>query len=172
MVIQSIEKDVGRQLALLNNSPTYVSTKPCKRGHVSARRTKSCACIECEKLVHTDAYYDKYRTDDVAIIRQFTALRLKARHRNIPFTITLDEIDKPEFCPILGIKLNYGWSCDRGGKKHQDKSKASFDKIIPELGYVSGNVKIISLEANRLKSNLTADIAKKIAEYIEGNNNG
>jgi len=161
-------KDIGRQLALQNGSPTYISSKPCKRGHTSERRTKTCICIECEKLTHIDAYYDKYRTPESSFTGQFTSLKLKAKHRNIPFDITLDDIDKPEFCPILGIKLNYGWSCERGGKKHQDKSKCSFDKIIPELGYIKGNVRIISLEANRLKSNLTADVARKIADYIEG----
>jgi hypothetical protein len=46
------------------------------------------------------------------------------------------------------------------------------DKIIPELGYVKGNVRIISTLANTMKSNATKDqlltFAKNIESYMNG----
>jgi hypothetical protein len=159
--------NISRRSALQHNLPTYTSKKPCKRGHLSERRTKTSACLACEKDLHLTGYYDKYRTDENSIRLQFTSLRLKAKSQGIPFDIELDDIDKPEFCPILGLKLNYGWSNKPGEKRNQDKSKAVFDKVIPELGYIKGNVFMISHEANRLKSNMSSEIARKIATYIE-----
>jgi hypothetical protein len=46
------------------------------------------------------------------------------------------------------------------------------DKIIPELGYVKGNVRIISTLANTMKSNAIKDqlltFAKNIESYMNG----
>ena len=55
--------------------------------------------------------------------------------------------DRPAFCPILGIPINYevyGLECS-----------ASLDRIDSGLGYVDGNVRWVSTRANRLKSNAT-----------------
>lgn len=68
----------------------------------------------------------------------------------------------PELCPILGIKLRHAV----GEKTGQDCSP-SFDRVKPEFGYVTGNVRIISFRANRIKSNGTAEEHRKIAAYIE-----
>jgi hypothetical protein len=72
----------------------------------------------------------------------------RAKHRakllNLPFDLTPDDITIPERCPLLGIVLK------------PEKTKArwcapSLDRIIPELGYVKGNVMVVSQRANVLK---------------------
>ena len=68
----------------------------------------------------------------------------------------------PDYCPILGIKL------ELNNKTTADNSP-SFDKVLPERGYVKGNVQIISYKANRLKSNMSIEDFKKFIEYIENN---
>lgn len=87
-----------------------------------------------------------------------------AKHRakvlGIPFSIEYKDLIIPEYCPILGIKLN---------QEDFRDSTASLDKIIPELGYVPGNIAIISLMANRIKQEGTAEQHRRIADYIEGN---
>jgi len=65
---------------------------------------------------------------------------------------------------VLGIKLNYGWS---GKSGPCDNTKASFDKVIPELGYVPGNVFIISWRANKLKNNMSITELEKILTYMK-----
>lgn len=53
----------------------------------------------------------------------------------------------PEFCPIFPhIRLDYAQGSDR-------RLWASVDRKVPELGYVSGNVWVISMAANTWKSN-------------------
>jgi hypothetical protein len=43
----------------------------------------------------------------------------------------------------------------------------SLDKIIPSLGYVKGNVAVISWKANVMKSNLSIDMLESILSYIK-----
>jgi hypothetical protein len=75
----------------------------------------------------------------------------------IPSNLTLEDLVIPKFCPILGIELEVG------GKD----SSPSIDRIFPQLGYVKGNVQIISMRANRIKADSTPDELKKVADYMQ-----
>lgn len=82
----------------------------------------------------------------------------------IPFDqefMTEENLPVPEYCPVLRIRLqeNYG--------KRQDSSP-SIDRVIPERGYVRGNVAVISWRANKLKSDGSSDEHRKIADWING----
>jgi hypothetical protein len=71
--------------------------------------------------------------------------------------------------PVLGLKLNYACSETKDGKQTRDPAKASIDKLIPELGYVPGNVFIVSWRANNLKSNSTIEELEKVLDYMKRN---
>lgn len=144
----------------------YYTGKPCKHGHLSNRLTSNCICTQCSREIYQPADRDRYRNGNT-LVRQFGTRINSARKAGIPCSITFEEIDQPTHCPILGIKLNYEWS----GSHCRDPAKATFDKIIPELGYVSGNVKIISWKANRMKNDMTLHELKLIMEYIQENFN-
>lgn len=80
--------------------------------------------------------------------------RARAKKNNLPFNITIEDIVIPEFCPILEIKLErkeYG----KGGSFQ--RNSPSLDKIDPKLGYVKGNVIVISMKANVMKNNATKE---------------
>lgn len=78
----------------------------------------------------------------------------RAKRFGIPFNLTIADIHIPEFCPIFPyIKLEDG----HGRGYLRKDSIPSLDKIIPEKGYVQGNVWVISWKANRLKSNATLE---------------
>ena len=64
-------------------------------------------------------------------------------------------------CPVFNIKLNTG----------NRLNSPTLDRIDNNLGYVKGNIKIISSKANRLKNNGTLEEFKKIIDYIEKNTN-
>jgi hypothetical protein len=83
----------------------------------------------------------------------------RAKRNDILFTIQPSDIVIPEFCPILGIKLETG---HRGFFENSP----SLDRIHPEFGYVIGNIMVMSLRANRIKSNATPDEIRKIAEWF------
>lgn len=65
----------------------------------------------------------------------------------------------PEYCPILGIKLDY----ETNGRQ---ENSPSFDRLDPTKGYISGNVQIISWRANRIKNDGSAEEHQKIANYL------
>lgn len=89
-------------------------------------------------------------------------LRNRAKQLNLPFDLEKSDLIIPEFCPILEIPIAI---------RHENKANCvSWDRIIPELGYVKGNVRAISLKANLMKSNATFEelqlFAVNIIKYI------
>lgn len=99
------------------------------------------------------------RTERQYINRKIINIKGKCRKEGVPCNITVDDFTVPEFCPVLGIKME--WSGDlRDGTP-------SFDRFDPDAGYVKGNVNVISLKANRLKSNATIDDLKAIVAWME-----
>jgi hypothetical protein len=102
------------------------------------------------------------RTRIADVRRQMlSAAKSRAKAQHLPFNLTLEDLGPlPEYCPVLGIPL------DNGSGIHYDGSP-SLDKIIPKLGYVRGNVLIVSMRANRLKSDATVAELRQMAEFYE-----
>lgn len=78
-------------------------------------------------------------------------LKTSSKKRSIMFDMKPEDLlvdgKLPEFCPIFPhIKLDYAAGPDR-------RIWASVDKIVPILGYTTGNVCIISMAANCWKDN-------------------
>ena len=83
--------------------------------------------------------------------------KYRAKIKGYPCTICSDDIVVPTHCPILGIPLIYSVG------KVSDNSY-SLDKIIPELGYVAGNVIIMSKLANTMKNSASKEMLLKFCE--------
>lgn len=112
-------------------------------------------CRECEKLYRQinkekisqkkmEYYTKNYEKQLLKFAKQ------RAKKKNLPFDITEQDINIPEKCPVLGIPLF------KGDGVMIDNSP-NLDRIIPELGYVQNNVRVISQKANRIKSNATLE---------------
>ena len=91
-------------------------------------------------------------------------VKQRARLHNLPCDITIDDIIIPDECPLLGTKL-----------VHHDKpgcypDSPSVDRKVPKLGYVRGNVWVISGLANRIKTNATPEqimlLATNLKEHL------
>lgn len=93
----------------------------------------------------------------------FTRKRNSCRPRGIKFTITFAELDFPDVCPVLGLRLSY--AKPRGSKNRVEENAPTFDRIDPSKGYISGNVLIVSWRANRIKNDGTPDEHAKIAKF-------
>lgn len=89
-------------------------------------------------------------------------LKSRANRIGLPFNITKEDLTVPTYCPILGLKLE-----DTRGKRRTDNTW-SVDRIIPELGYVKGNVVVVSWRANRLKNDATLEELEKIYKFYKG----
>lgn len=106
-------------------------------------------------------YYELLKSSRPEIL-----LLRSAKHRskvnNLPINITVEDIIIPEYCPILKIKLE----CSKG---NASKNSPSLDKIIPELGYVRGNIQVISNLANTMKWDANFKELVNFAEWINEN---
>lgn len=89
--------------------------------------------------------------------------RARAKKLGIPFDLDESDIIIPELCPILGIRLILGTGFETTGRDNSP----SLDRVIPDLGYVKGNVRIISKKANTIKGFGTIEEHKKVIEYME-----
>lgn len=85
----------------------------------------------------------------------------RAKKKNLPFNLREEDIVVPSICPILGIPLETG-----NGKGLQSNSP-SLDRIIPEKGYVKGNIIVISNKANMMKYNATPEEMIKMGEFAK-----
>ena len=74
----------------------------------------------------------------------------RARRLGIEFTIKPEDVKIPTHCPLLGIPIFRG-------SRTAKRNSPSLDRINNDLGYIPGNVWVISLRANTLKSNATAE---------------
>jgi len=88
------------------------------------------------------------------------AAKKRANYKNIPFDLSLEDIVIPDVCPVLGIILEHG----DGVLKD---TSPTLDRISPELGYVRGNIIVISYKANRIKNNGTPEEVMKVAQWMQ-----
>ena len=86
--------------------------------------------------------------------------RRRSKKYGYKFDLKLEDIETPELCPVYGLKLQYNETTSR------DLS-ASLDRIVPNKGYVKGNVVIISGIANRHKSDMTEYQLKQVLGYVQ-----
>lgn len=100
----------------------------------------------------------KHRTDPRTSM--LSNARVRAKAQGVPFDLTLDDFVVPKVCPAMGIDLFVGGTtCP---------NSPTLDKIKPELGYVPGNVVVVSHMANRIKSNATPEQLLRVASYYGG----
>lgn len=90
----------------------------------------------------------------------FNDAKKRAKKKCLDFTITLDDIIIPAVCPVLGIQLF------RGDGKQSDNSP-SLDRINNNVGYIPGNVRVISYRANTIKSSSTVEELLLIIAYMQ-----
>lgn len=159
----------------------YFTGVPCLRGHISERAAHNGQCLGCAKIASqangqkrvkqglARAYYEKQRTESPEKIMLMSA-KNRARKTGCPCRISAQDIrdvwPKDGMCPVFGIRLKHNY--DSAGS-HSPVSP-SLDKIKPELGYVVGNIVVMSMMANRIKNDITdPEIFRKIANWIERN---
>lgn len=124
--------------------------------------TKSCGCYKIEKaranIKHGLASID-HNGKKAQVYRMLAAAKHRAKKKNIPFSLKIEDIKIPDFCPVLGIPIK------------KDNNKFSFDSptidcLIPELGYTKENVSIISFRANLIKNDASLQEIEKLYNWL------
>ena len=103
-------------------------------------------------------------TKEGHVYKIFHARKHFAKKNNIEFKLTFEDVLAlaTDECPILNIKLSW---CQQN--KRQTENSPTLDRILPEKGYVLGNVSWISNRANRIKNDGTAEEHLKISQFID-----
>ena len=112
-------------------------------------------CKDCHNASHKERMGGK-----PVEYRLWVGARSRARAKGLPFDLEVDDIRVPLVCPVYGVPLEIA-------EGSTGDFSPTLDKIIPERGYVKGNVQVISWRANRLKSNGTLDDFKAIVRWLE-----
>lgn len=105
---------------------------------------------------------DAYRKHIVR--RLVDGARLRAKKRGLVFSVTVDDVKavmpSDNRCPITGDIFEFG--VGKVGPRSM-----SLDRINPNLGYISGNIAIISFLANTMKNDcVDPQIFLRLAEYL------
>jgi len=94
--------------------------------------------------------------------RIFTQAKKRAKLNNLDFDIELLDIIVPKFCPVLGLKLE-------PANHHANNNSPTLDRINSKLGYVKGNIRVISWRANKLKNDGVLEEFECIVKYMKDN---
>lgn len=87
-----------------------------------------------------------------------------ASRKNLPFNLEISDIVIPEVCPVLGIPIVLP---EIGGRRRYSGAP-SLDRKDNNLGYIKGNVFVVSWRANRLKNDSTLAELEALVRYMRG----
>ncbi len=121
------------------------------------KRAHSCGCERGVNDRNRKAY--GLRKTHFFEYRLLCYARRNSKRRGEECSLELEDIVIPEYCPLLGIKL------DTSSGSKQDTSP-SVDRIDSSKGYTRENVWIISQRANRIKNNSTIEELRMIYEGL------
>lgn len=186
---------ITRKEAICLNLKTYFTGKECVHGHVAERWVSTMCCTMCvaekaktwrqNNAEHRRKYrreWNKNNPDKIKNTRKkfqpkanilrkearlkkpitfmIYAAKARAKLSNVPFNLSVDDITMPDTCPVLGIPLIMS-------EGHQTDNSPTLDRLVPSLGYVKGNVLVVSAKANRIKNDATLVELKQVVSFYE-----
>jgi len=93
----------------------------------------------------------------------FHLAKQRAKKGGFEFSLSKEDIVIPTVCPVLGIELR----ANTGGKSPADNSP-TLDRIHPKIGYIKGNIIVISALANRIKSSANHRQILSVGRWLKG----
>ena len=137
----------------IQNSPERLT----RRNELRKLRRENDEYRLARNLKDTETRHNNEDSIKKALVR---AAKARAKKKGIPFDITIEDFILPEKCPLLEIPLTVGYGSSQ-------ENSYSLDKIIPDLGYVKGNVWVISNKANMIKNNASLEELKLLVKNLE-----
>lgn len=115
-------------------------------------------CRQCENKRRKKSY------DNNPITRMLMNAKARCRKYGFEFNLEYNDIIIPDKCPLLNVPFELG-------TKDNYSFSPTIDRIDSSKGYIKDNVKVISMLANRMKSNATKEqcfqFAKNIIKYYD-----
>lgn len=103
---------------------------------------------------------DPREQKEIAMKRMLAGAKARARDKGLSFNLHYDDVAIPNLCPVLKIPLI------PSSDGHSNNSP-SLDRMIPYLGYTKGNVRVISMKANRIKTDANSIELALVLEYVK-----
>jgi len=156
----------NKERILLGRKDYYQENKDdlLKRNKINYEKNKE------NYLEYKKDYYNEHREHYIQLSRDdrknnpekylWKAAKKRSKEKNLPFNLEVKDIIIPDTCPVFGFLL------ETGNIEERDNSP-SLDRIFPKLGYVKGNVQVISFKANSLKRDGCIEDFEKIIDYIK-----
>lgn len=135
-------------------SAAYYAPNKEKRLEASRRRRSTEQGRERERA------WQRNRRRTNPLPRMLLEAKARAAQKGLAFSLTVEDLEIPEVCPVLGIPL-------RMGEGQRADHSPSIDRVDSSRGYEPGNVRVISWRANRLKNDATLDELRAIVAYME-----
>lgn len=148
------EYGIKNRESILANKKEYAANNKEK---ISVYRKKYYEENKPEFIASQRAYY---ATDIGRRVKICAKAKERAKKDGLEFSITIEDIPLPEFCPYLGIKLTH----DLG--QGQKFSNSSIDRINNTKGYIPGNVRIISRLANSMKTSSSREEREAFSKAV------
>lgn len=143
-------------------------TRVCKRCGTSFERKVRTAQVYCSTKCRRAAN-NSYQSQNMQRwhkenphVSMLRTLKHRAKKKGLEFNITKEDLVIPEYCPILGIKIESNVGKGSGGKMNSP----SVDRIDNNLGYIKGNVWVISQLANAMKSQANPEQLVAFAKWV------
>ena len=177
-----------RKEAVRAGAMRYYTGQPCRNGHVAERYVKGTKCIVCvgnyrdewrrnnpeRFLITRKAYHRTTEAKQGALRRKWenpkrhwasaalSRAKIRALETGIAFELTHKDVYDiiPDVCPIFGIEFTFF------GNGRLSQESPSLDRIKPELGYVPGNIAVISQKANQIKSAYTSKEIYAVGDWL------
>ena len=139
-----------------------------KAGHRRRKLAAGCDPVALENRARYKESKKEWRltTERIVfdkIVRMHTSAKHRAKRKGLNFNITVNDLLNlyVDECPIFKTKLN--WEHRGNGASHDSPS---LDRKVPSLGYIKGNLWIISHRANTIKSDATPEELIAVADAM------
>jgi hypothetical protein len=90
-------------------------------------------------------------------------MRDRAKAKGVLFDVSAAYLESitPDTCPVFGTAFSFI------NNVKMTSDSPSVDRLRPELGYVGGNIVVVSMRANAIKSAFTSAEVLKVAQWME-----
>lgn len=123
----------------------------CPRCHklrdLARFRRQARVCRFCDRVARRERYECLSQE-----ARLLYSARKRAKKKGLEFNLALEDIVIPERCPVLGIPM----------------TQPSIDRFDSTRGYTPDNIRVISVRANTIKSDGTAEEIARVLAYVRG----
>lgn len=165
VLVSEEDKAIRKEIRIQRQKEWYQTEQGIAFKERLSVKNKKYATEDERRLTQNKRKQERLATDvDANLKNRLGACKYRAKRDGVPYDLDFEYLKSiyQETCPYLGIKLNLR------ATSGNSMDALSIDKIIPELGYVKGNIQIISYKANVMKQDVPLEtlclFAKRVLE--------